>query len=187
MTTLIAYLHKIYPLSAGCLDYLSLAIQTRSLQKSDFLLKAGQVCQHRYFVQTGLLRRFYYKGRADISAGFTFENELMDATQSFYQQSPSSEFIQCLEDTTIEYISFRDVEFICERFPEFIIIERYLHRQYLAFSDRYTAVLRLPYAAQKYEHISLHFPKVRQRVPGKYLASFLGISETNLSRIRNRR
>src|SRR6202035_3567234 len=116
MDKLLAFLDSIYPLPPELREQLIRLLKTRAFARKEFLLKAGHISRNIYFIEKGLVRCFYLLGNRDISAWFMKEGDVVVSVNSFFGQVQSSESIQALEDTTVHYISYEELEALYERF-----------------------------------------------------------------------
>jgi CRP-like cAMP-binding protein len=189
MELLLDYLDSIHPLSPELRDYLSEKLMTREYLKKDFLLNAGRVCNHIYFIEKGLFRCFYTREDEDreVSAWFMKEGDVIASVDSFFNQTPSYENIQALEDSVVHFISWRELDFIYERFPEFNFIGRKLVEKYYVLSEQRIYSLRMKRSFDRYYWLMKNYPELIQRVPSKFIASYIGNSSETVSRIRGRR
>src|SRR5690242_10272352 len=110
MEKLLAFLQSIHPLSEELLQYLSQHLKVKHLTKRDYLLKAGHINRSICFIEKGLLRCFYHKGNLEICSWFMKEGDVIVSIESFFQQKPSYESIQALEDCTLYYIEFDELQ-----------------------------------------------------------------------------
>jgi len=180
------WLNAIHPISNELSERLEDVVKVKLIVKKDYLLKAGHYCRNIYFVEKGLLRTYYFQEGKVISSAFTKENEICVSLESFYAQKYGVECIQALEDTDLSYISYNDYQELTKGFPEFNTICRLLlERCQVAKEQRLSALWMQP-AEDRLRWFANQFPDLFQRVPGKYLASYLGMSSVMLSRIRGR-
>src|SRR5215472_11931767 len=126
MEELLHWLSSIHPLSPGCLAHLRSIIRYREIKKDQLLLSAGQVCENIYFIRKGILRCYYLKKNIDITDWFFWETDTVVAIDSFYDQTPSEDYIEALEDGELYYISFKDLDYLFNEFMEFNFIGRVL-------------------------------------------------------------
>jgi len=175
-----------WPLSEGCLKRLSEIVKTTSIKKDEFLLKEGEVCKNLYFIHKGLLKCFYILHDTPVSDWFFGELETIVSIDSFYDQKPSEDFIQALEDTDLFYISFEDLENLYRDFIEFNVIGRILTNKYLRIWHRQARNLRMMTADERYSFLLSKQPDLVHRVPVRDLASYLDMSRETLSRMRGR-
>ncbi len=112
------------------------------------------------------------------------EGDVIISVESFFNQIPSHENIQALEDSILYYIEYNELQFLYHEHPEFNFVGRKLVEKYYQLSEKRLLSLRMQKAAQRYSFVMDNFPQIIQRVPSKYIASYLGITEETLSRIR---
>lgn len=187
MITLLRYLRSIHPLSEALRDHLEDVIKEKKLARKDYLLKAGQICGNIYFVEQGLLRSYYSRDKKEISSNFFKEGDICTAPESFFTQQYGQESIQAIEDCVLYYISYDELQHLFRAFPDFNFIGRVLlERCYLAMVQRFSAMW-MRSAPDRFEWLASSFPDLLQRVPAKYLASYLEITEGMLSTIKSRR
>jgi len=186
METLLHFLHSIYPLSEELKDYFRAVLKQKEISKKGFLLRAGQVCRQMYFIQKGLLRCYYEKGDHEVSSWFMKEGDIIISVESFYQQKNSYESIQALEDCVLYYIDYRDLQHLYHHFPEGNYIGRVLTERYYCLSEQRLFSLRMQRSQERYDYLMEHHSELVLRVPAKYLASYLGITEVTMSKIKGR-
>jgi CRP-like cAMP-binding protein len=178
------FLNNVYPLSAGLQECLASRLQYKEIRRKDFLLKAGHVCRHIYFIQAGLMRCFYNKGSAEVCSWFMKECDIIVSIESFYRQVPSYESIQALEDCCLYYISYSDLDYMYKTYPEFNYIGRELTLNYFILWAQQLYGLRMQTSYERYHWLISNFPELVLRVPAKYIASYLSITEVTLSKIK---
>jgi CRP-like cAMP-binding protein len=184
MEELIFFLNSIHPLSKDTNDFLMSRLQFVEISKKSFLLREGDVCREIYFVTKGLLRCFYNKNEKDVSSWFMKEGDVVISVESFLKQTKSKENIQALEDCSLYYINYDELQLAYSNFSDFNSIGRILTEKYYLLSEQRLYSLRMQRASEKYLFLLNHFPQILLRVPLKYIASYLGITEETLSRIR---
>jgi CRP/FNR family transcriptional regulator, anaerobic regulatory protein len=187
MELLLQYLNSIYPLSAAGIAQFSSLIKERELKKKDFLLRAGHICHNIYFIQQGLLRCYYLKADTEVCSWFMKEGDIIISVESFYHQVKSYESIQALEDCLVLYMSYTELKSIYSSFPEFNYVGRVLTEKYYCLSEQRLYSMRMMRSDERYRHLLEHHPELILRVPAKYIASYLGLSEAHLSVIKSRR
>jgi CRP-like cAMP-binding protein len=186
MEILLAFLNGVHSLSEDLTDYLKQHVRIKEIYKKDMLLKAGHVCRHIYFIEKGLLRCFYHKGNSEISSWFMKEGDLMVSIESFYRQKESYESIQALEDCTLHYVDYNELHYIYKTFPEFNYIGRELTQHYHILWTQQLYGLRMQTSQERYDWLLQHHSELILRVHAKHLASYLGITEVTLSKIKSR-
>lgn len=186
MEIVLEFLNSIHPLSQGLLDHLRSILRSKEIPKKDFLLKAGHICRRICFIERGLFRCFYIKDDHEVSSWFMKEGDIIVSVESFYQQRSSYESIQALEDCVIVYIEHSELQHIYRHFPEFNYIGRVLTEKYYCQSEQRLYSMRMQRSQERYDYLIEHHPELVLRVPAKFLASYLGITEVTMSRIKGR-
>lgn len=186
METLLRNLQAIHPLSNALLEYLQKHLRCLQIGKRHYLLKAGHVCRNIYFIEKGLFRCFYLKEEAEVSSWFMKEGDVIASVLSFFNQTPSYESIQAIEDSIVHYIEHRELEYIYRTFPEFNYVGRVLVQKYYMLSEQRLYSLRMQRAQERYDYLLEYHSELVLRVPAKYLASYLGITEVTMSKIKAR-
>lgn len=186
MEQLLQFLESIYPLSDGLKLHLGSIIKAKELQRKDFLLKAGHICKHVCFIKRGLLRCFYIRDEAEVCSWFMKEGDVIYSVESFLLQKTSYESIQALEDTLVYYIDYTELQHIYRTYAEFNFIGRVLTEKYYALSEQRLYSLRMQRGLERYEYMVNNFPELTKRIPLKHLASYLGMTEVWLSKVRGK-
>lgn len=165
------------------LDEIVQKFKKHTVKKNDYLLREGNTCKDLVFVQTGCLRLYYILNDIEVSVWFAFKESSAIEIYSFISEKPSNYFIQAVEDTEILFIPKKDLEALYKTHPETQeMMRRFWEDVILNLLERFTALQRDP--AEKRYHDLLAKPAYLQKIPQKYLASFIGITPTSLSRIR---
>ena len=186
MQELLLHLNSIHPLTNDLQEHLIKILSPKKLSKKDYLLKAGHVCQSICFIQKVLLKCFYHKDQHEVCSWFMKEGDVIVSVESFFNQSPSYESIQAIEDTEVYCISHQQLEFIYKKFPEFNFVARVLLQKYYTLSEQRLFSLRMQKSQERYDYLLEHHPELVLRVPGKYLASYLGLTEVTMSKVRSK-
>jgi CRP-like cAMP-binding protein len=187
MEQLLFYLNSIHPLSPGLIEHLQGILKTKELPKKAYLLKQGSICTSISFIEKGLLRCFYDKDEKEVCSWFMKEGDVIISVESVFNQTISYENIQALEECTLHYINYNELQYIFRHFPEFNFIGRVLTEKYYTLSEQRLYSIRMQRAQERYQYLIDHFPEIIKRVPSKHIASYLSITEETLSRIRSKR
>jgi signal-transduction protein with cAMP-binding, CBS, and nucleotidyltransferase domain len=115
--SILSYLQKIEntwnELTELDLKLLSDHIQIENVKKNKYLLNEGEICKYIYVVQSGSAWKFHVIKGKKVPTEFAFKEDILIPFQSYYLQTPSHEYIQVMEDSTIEKIEwllYRDLE-----------------------------------------------------------------------------
>ena len=187
MESLLQYLHSIFPLSPPLYEHLINILKTKEVRKKEYLLRTGKVCKNIFFIEKGIFRCFYLNGEKEVCSWFMKEGDVIASVKSFYEQIPSYESIQALEDCIVHYISYDEIQNIYNTYLEFNFIARVLTEKYYALSDERLYSTKMKQAAERYKYLMGHHPEIILRVPSTHIASYLGISLETLSRIKSRK
>jgi CRP/FNR family transcriptional regulator, anaerobic regulatory protein len=187
MEELFQILAGIHPMSLDLQQYLAKTLKTREISKKQVLLKIGHINRNIYFVGQGLFRCFYIREDKEVCSWFMKEMDVMVSVESFFKQIPSYESIQALEDSIVYYVSYDELQFVYNNFPEFNYNARVLAEKYYSLSEQRLYALRMQKAPERYRFLTKYFPELIQRVPSKFLASYLGVTDVTLSNIRGKR
>ncbi|HEU4634133.1 MAG TPA: Crp/Fnr family transcriptional regulator [Flavisolibacter sp.] len=147
----------------------------------------GHTCRTIYFIKKGIARIYYFKDGIDITESFAFENNIIARIESLFTGRPSRKAIQVLEDAEILAISARELFNLYDQFPE---IERLFRKIFeAAYVETVNRVESIQFhtAQERYQSLMEQAPDVIKRVPLKHIASYLGITQQSLSRIRSTR
>ena len=158
--------------------------EEEKINKGEKILIQGNKANYLYFIKKGVLHNYYYHGGKQISSWFYAENQFITSWHSFYAQKQSFEEIECLEDCVLYKISYANYQKLIANFPAFGNFARLLAEEMLTFIDEFSKGWSFLTAKQKYDSLLAFFPDIELRVKLGYIASFLGISQETLSRIR---
>lgn len=156
-----------------------------SLNKNHLWVKEGESCEEIAFVESGIFRSFYTTETGnELTYCFRFPNNLIGAYSAFITGGPSIESIQALIETTIWSIQKKDLDQLATVFPQWnTFLKIIAEQQYLELEQRVIQFQRET-AQQRYGNLLVNHPNFVQYIPLQYLASYLGITQRHLSRIR---
>lgn len=157
----------------------------KNIKKDEFLLKEGRVSNDYYFLENGFIRSFAHDpGGEEVTTGFYGSNSLVFEVFSFFNRVPSKENFQATTECTGWHINFEQLNGLFHSRQEFREFGRsILVKGYSALKSRMLSMITET-AEQRYEALLLHNPLVFQYAQLKHIASYLGITDTSLSRIR---
>jgi CRP-like cAMP-binding protein len=177
------FLNSIIPVSENLKNRLDTILRTAEFKKKTVLLKEGQISNYIYFIESGLLRVYYIKDDKEICSGLVCEGGLAIAVKSFFKREKSDEFIETIEDTRVQYMSYEELERLYIDFPEYNIVGRKLITEYYVKSEERNFLLRKQTAQEKFQYFQKHFGHLMSRVQRKDIASYIGINLETLSRL----
>lgn len=163
----------------GCFEELVLA-------KNEFLVTEGKVCRHLYFLQQGALRGFYNLDGKEITHWFGFEEDFVTSFHSFITQQPAVENIQLMEGCVLWAITKERLSKLLEEYHEFERVLRIAYETYYIRLEERFVNAQFKTAAERYSDLLVQAPHILKRAPLGAIASYLGISQETLSRIRSK-
>jgi len=184
MEKLFLILSQLMPLSAEIREDLGKKIFVRKAKKNEILIFDGKICNQLFFIKKGFLRGFHYQNGKEITAWFGFENDFATSTYSFVSQKTGYETIEVIEDSILYVIGYEDLNEIYHKHPEFNYAGRLLTEKYYVDLIERTLCLQFQSAKESYEQLVATHPNLLKRASLGHIASYLGISQETLSRIR---
>lgn len=182
--SLITHIQKFIPISNALQDRLKEISIPKTLKKGGFLHRPGRVCEHTYFIESGLLRIFYKKGDKEITDNFCAEDEWITSIYSFMKNVPDNCHIEALETSVLIGIHIQDLEKCFEDFPEMERFGRMLISNYFVKQSERIISMQFHKAKERYGFFQKTSKHKLYRVPLGMLASYLGMSQETLSRVR---
>lgn len=163
-----------------------LVLKPEKVKKKIRLVEFSSICRRIYFVEKGCLRLYYYKDGEEVCGNFFFENELAGSFESFIKQSPSFQIIETLEDSLLLSFSFDELQKLFGNYPVYNRVFMNILNESFIGIQKLISLYILTDPLERYLHLVKNYPAIIQRVPQKYIASFLGITPFSLSRIKAR-
>lgn len=175
------------PLTGEAAKDLYKSLETYSLNKGEILNPVGKICRHLFFVESGLLKHcYYYKGRQFILRFFS-ENKFFVITDSFFKNLPADYSAITLEETKLTYLTYKKLEALCHKHHSFESFIRKFTSQIAELSVERLKDMLHTNATERYDKFLLDYADLRQRISLGDTASFMGISQVSLSRIRSKK
>jgi CRP/FNR family transcriptional regulator, anaerobic regulatory protein len=161
-------------------------LQVKTFKRRELIVREGQVCKYAYFINSGCLRYFYVVNDQENTGQFFFEHSWYTDYASFISGQPTTQNIQCIEQCELLLLSRFDLQQLFIEVPKFEKFGRIMaENAYLGLRGR-NEILTNQTAEERYLRLLKERPKVMERVPQHYIASYLGIRPQSLSRIRKR-
>jgi len=171
--------------SALTRDAIADHFNSRTILKNQFLLTEGKVADEYLFLQKGYMRAFAHDTQGnEVTTGFYAPGELIFEVSSFFNRSRSKENIQALTDCEGWFITYAQLNSLFHALPEFREFGRaMLVKGFAELKGRMLAMITET-AEERYLTLLKTNPDIFQHAPLKTIASYLGITDTSLSRIR---
>jgi|SRR5450432_568310 len=168
-------------------DELTFVLQhfsAKKFRKGEFIIKEGEYVRYDYFVGKGCLKAYALddNGKESILQ-FAVEDWWISDYKAFWNETPASLSVDCLEDCELFVITLADREKLCK---EIHAIENYFRKKssagYVALQQRILSLIKLN-ASERYELFIKQYPDLLQRLPKQLIAGYLGVSRETLSRM----
>jgi len=181
------YINTISPIKPETFDALQKCFRLQKLYKNDFFVKDGVHAQKIGFLKEGIVRAFFLNEEGkEYNKQFFVGPSVIGAYTSLLTKQPNRIAQQALTDcevlvadyTALEklYDTFHDLERLGRKIAEFYFLEKEQKELEMALLD----------ADKRYVIMKEQFPTIASTVPQYHIASYLGISPTQLSRIRRK-
>ena len=155
----------------------------KKFKKNEFVLTKGSICKDLVFVERGCLRLYYIQDNIEISVWFAMSHSSAIEIYSFISELPTNYYIQAIEDSEILYLPKNELTTLYQEYPKLQeMMRKFWEDVILNLLERFTALER-DSAEKRYLDL-LEKPDYLQNIPQKYLASFIGVTPTSLSRIK---
>lgn len=169
-------------------EEISLAVNAgsyRTLKKNDYFVREGQICRQVGFVRSGIFRSFYHNSQGEeITYCFTFEGSFATAYASFITQQQTVENICAVTDVELFVLPRAAIEQFEKNSSNWLRLTKTIAEQeFLKLEQRVFTLLRES-AENRYAELMNKHPDYLTLIPLNQLASYLGITQRHLSRIR---
>ena len=166
-------------LLGDCLEYLE-------FPRRAIIHDIGHVWRHTFFIEEGCLRYYHLVNGEEVTGQFFFEGSWFSDYESFISGEPSRLCVQALEKTKLSVMSKKNIYRLYDEIPRFERLGRLMaERAFIGLRMRTQTLTHLN-PEERYLRLLKIRPKVIERIPQHYIASFLGIKPQSLSRIRKR-
>lgn len=160
-------------------------IQKRVVQSGEYFSQAGTIANEIAFVSEGIFRVCYYdKDFNEITRYFVDEDNFLVDLNSYNHQIPSSEYIQAVTDTVILLLTRRDLDELSNTIIGWDKATYRIATEALMEKVSRISPLLAEDATTRYLNFIEAYPQIANRIPLSYLASYLGVTQQSLSRIR---
>jgi CRP-like cAMP-binding protein len=160
-------------------------IKVRRFGKKEIVTKAGEVENYFNFIAKGLARKYYKKGSHEINTQISYEGHLIVSQESFHSRQPSEYIIETIEPTTFISITHDDLERVYAQSPRLEHLARLLITHVMVIKDVWQMQLVKMSPRERFLRFVTKNPELMQRVPQKFLASYLNIKPETFSRFKH--
>lgn len=180
------YLNKFVSISDDEFEQNLLPIlKVRRFGKREMLIKSGEVENYFNFIIKGLVRKYYKKGHQEINTQISTEGHIIMSQQSFLGRQPSEYYIEAIEPSIIVSIKYENLEELYNKSKKMERLGRLVVTYMMAISDSWQMQLIKMTPRERFLNFVMKNPQLMQRVPQKYLASYLNIKPETFSRFKH--
>jgi CRP-like cAMP-binding protein len=181
------YLCSFTRLSEESIAALERNIESFELDKNHVLVREGQICRYLYFVERGLLKQFYNDHDKEIIDYFASENKIVCGIGSFFKQKPGNKIIKTMEPSMLSAISYKNLESLFKEYHNIEKVGRLIAMEAFILMEERIYSLQFHSAKKRYHNLMKYNPGILQRASLGEIASYLGITQVTLSRIRGQK
>lgn len=185
MKELIDYILQFGNLNQQQIDLVLKKATKLELRKDEYFSEAGKISRQFGFIIDGIIRVCYYNNKGEeITKYFIEENNLVVDIESFNDEIPSTAYVQAVTDCQLIYFSKRDWQELLNTIIGWEnIVHKIISKALIQKVERRSPLISED-AMERYLKFLEVYPNVVNRVPLSYIASYLGITQSSLSRIR---
>jgi CRP-like cAMP-binding protein len=182
---LISVLKNSPHLDSKSAEHIATQFECKELNKGEKFIKSGRIADEYMFLEIGFIRSYLFDTEGnEITLNFYTPHEMVFEVASFFQRQPSQETFEAITNCTGWVLTYEKLNALFHALPEFREFGRaMLVKGFIGFKIRTISLINKT-AEERYELLLNSKPEIFQHAPLKYIASYLGITDTSLSRIR---
>lgn len=180
-----SYLQRYLDVTLEEVNYLLPFLELRTFNRKDRILDYGEVDQYLNMVIVGIARKFTIVNEVDHTLQIAQEGHLIHSDSSFHLQEPSEIIIEAIEKTSVLSISFYNLQRLLQSKGRWEELAKNILMLLLKHRDSRLYKKRALSSREYFMHFLKHHPDIIQRVPQKYIASYLGVKPETFSRLKH--
>lgn len=157
----------------------------RKFGKKEIITHAGEVENFLNFIDKGLVRKFYKKGEEEINTQISYEGHIIHSQESFHSRTPSEYSVEAIEPCELTSITYESLETIYSVSKKMEHLGRLVITKTMVLKDKWQSQLVKLSPRERFVQFVTKHPELMQRVPQKYLASYLNIKPETFSRFKH--
>ena len=184
--SLLGFLNKFIPL--GLDEYNELIVPCviqRYFNKKSIITYTGEVENYINFIDSGLVRKYYKKANEEVNTQISYEGHIIHSQESFHSRIPSEYSIETIEPTELTSITYECLERIYSSSEKMQRLGRLVITATMVLKDKWQSQLVKLSPRERFISFVTRHPELMQRVPQKYLASYLNIKPETFSRFKH--
>jgi CRP-like cAMP-binding protein len=160
-------------------------LQKKTFKKGEMILNKGEICKETFFIIKGIVRSFQILPNGNEKTyELSVENRLFTEHTSFLSQTPSTDFMEAIEDTEVLSFAYEDLMKIYEKSHGLESVGRQLNEVIFIATKKKLMSLMNDDATTRYSEFLKTYKKELHRIPQNIIASYLGITPQSLSRLK---
>jgi len=160
-------------------------VQIRRFGSKEIITSEGEPDNYLNFILKGLVRKYYKKKNEEFNTQISFEGHIIHSQESFHTRTPSEFFIETIEPTTLLSIRYDDLGKIYLKSKKMEHLGRLVITHTMILKDRSKTQLLKLTPKERFIRFVNNNPHLLQRVPQKFLASYLNIKPETFSRFKH--
>lgn len=185
MNELKEYLNRIVHFTEEEMELFVSFFSKKSLLKNEYFAREGEFSSKLAFLSTGIVRAFYRSNEGNEYNKSFFSNKgLIGAYSSLITNQINQINLQCLTDCSFLVADYSEIKKLYETNPKVERLARILAEQFFVSKEKREIELVMLDASERYRIFQIEHPTLENQIPQYHIASYLGITPTQLSRIR---
>jgi CRP-like cAMP-binding protein len=181
----IDYLLQFDSLNKQQIDLINSLLIFKQYKEGDYFLEAGRISSQVGFILDGVFRVCYYNNNGEeITRYFLQEHNFIVDINSYNTGIPSSEYIQSVTDSTVVVLSQKSMKELSKTIINWDSIIAKITAKALSEKVARISMMMPQDASERYDFFLENFPNISNRVPLQYIASYIGVTKSSLSRLR---
>ncbi len=177
-------LNSLYPLPQSALEALAACCSPVHRARGAMLFRAGRLESEIYFIEKGIVRAFCDQDEHEVTFWFGQEGAVVLSYNSYIHNRPGYEFVELLEDASLYRLSCAALQELFSRDISIANWGRKMAEKELVKTEERLISRQFRTASERYAELLQQNPELLQRVQLGHIASYLGINQVTLSRIR---
>lgn len=183
--SLVNHISKLTPISEYALNWIKQHTEEFIFKKNEIILNEGKVCDHLYYVVNGLVGSYYIIDDQEVCNWIAMEEDMATCYYSFISREPSYETIVAFENCTVQSISYHHIQELYKKFPETEKAGRLILENYYSRLEERLISIQFKTAKERYDVLFNKRPEIFNRAPLGKIATYLGMKQETLSRLRS--
>jgi len=179
------FLYTISPIQENTWNEVKKLFTEHFLKKGEYFLQEGEVAKNFGFLKQGVVRAFYRNNEGvEYNKHFFTKNNMIGGYSSLVTQLPNTINQQALTDCNLLIGNYRKLIDLLDKHQDLERLLRKIAEHYFVDKEKREVEIVLLKASKRYAIFQTEYPQLEQLIPQYHIASYLGITPTQLSRIR---